>query len=171
MMNKIALIVAMLIIAPALNARQNIIESVFQKYSGTAGITNLQICSGMIRMLANMDAGNEDLKTIAASVNSVLILHAPKKLVESEGLNFYNEIVPDLPVQHYDELVRVNNSEQQVLILADESGGVIRELILIVGGSADNTLICIRGNMDMEHLSSLSGISAPGMDHFFRLQK
>lgn len=170
-MQRIVLIISLIIIPVTLATGQNSVEKAFQKYSGLEGITSLQISGNMFRMLADMDAGDEELKKIAGSVTSVQIIHAPGDLVEKYGLDFYNEILQDFPVKNYQELMRVNSPEQQVLFLADELNGVIRELIMLVGGGNDNALICIKGNIDMNKLSSFAGISAPGMDQFMKLQK
>jgi hypothetical protein len=77
------------------------------------GMTNLQISGSMFRMLAGMDSGNEGLNGIASSINSLQILHAPRELAESKGLNFYAEILPYLPLEAYNEVLRVNNPEQR----------------------------------------------------------
>ncbi len=160
----------MLILTPAINAGQDIIENFFQKYSGLEGATTVRISGSLLRMLAEMDKSEQELNRIAASVSSITILHAPKILVESMGLDFYSEIVPGIRTENYNEIMRVRQSGQQVLILADETDGTINELIMIVGGEGDNTLICIKGKLDMNQLSSLAGINAPGMDQFINLQ-
>ncbi|MFO7924723.1 MAG: DUF4252 domain-containing protein [Bacteroidales bacterium] len=169
-MKKIVIIMALAIMPLALSAQEDAVERVFSKYAGSEGLTSLQISKGMFSMLANMDKGDEEMKKLASSVNSVYILHAPKELVKINGYNFYNEIINDLPVEKYEELMRVNSSDQQVIFLADEYDGIIRELLMIVGGDDDNVLICIKGNMDIKHLSSLSHINAPGMDQFMNLE-
>lgn len=87
------------------------------------------------------------------------------------GINFYNEVLKDLPVEKYGELMRVSSPEQQVLILADEQNGIISELLLLVGGNTDNALIYVKGALDMRQITSLSQINAPGMEHFINMQK
>ncbi len=170
-MKKVTIILAFIIMPLALMARQSPVEQVFQKYAGIAGITSVQISTGMFNMLANMDSGNEELQKLAASVSSVLILHAPEKASKTMGINFYSEVLKDLPVEKYDELMRVSSPEQQVLILADEQNGIISELLLLVGGNTDNALIYVKGALDMRQITSLSQINAPGMEHFINMQK
>lgn len=169
-MNKIILVIAMLITTSALHG-QGKIENMFQKYSGIEGVTNLQISGSMLKMLANMNGGDEELSKVASSISSILILHVPENMVELKGLNFFAEFEQGFPAENYTELIRVNDSDQQVKILIQEKAGIAGELIMIVGGSSDNTLIQIKGQMDIANLSSLSGIGVPGMDQFFRLQE
>ncbi len=169
-MLKITLLIGMFILSPALNAGQDIIENVFQKYSGLEGATSVRISGDLLRMLADMDKSDHELNKIAASVTSITILHAPEALVKSRGLDFYNEVMPGIQTENYNEIMRVQKPGQQVLIIADDTDGIINELIMVVGGAGDNTLICIRGKLDMNQLSSLAGIDAPGMDQFINLQ-
>ena len=152
-------------------AQTNPVERVYQKYAGMEGVTSLHISSGMFRLLAKIDPSDKDLSDLASSVNSILILHAPALHVNAAGMNFYDEVLQDLMVERYQELMKVNSSDQQVLFLADEVNGKIRELLMLVGGDGDNALICIRGDLDLKQLSSLSGIDAPGMGHFMSLEK
>ncbi len=168
-MKKTAIILVMAIMPLAMAAQQDVPERIFQKYSGIPGITSVQISPGMFNLIAGMDPDDHDLKSLASAVSSVLILHAPEALVKSHSFNLYNEVLKDLTVEQYDELMRVSSAEQQVLMLASEEGGLVKELILLVGGDGDNVLICIKGSIDMNKIASLSGINAPGMQHFMNL--
>jgi hypothetical protein len=164
-MNKLILVIALLITTSALHG-QGKIESVFQKYSGIEGVTSLQISGNMLKMLANMNGGDENMIKAASSISSIHILHVPENM-EIKGLNFYTEIEQGIPLAGYTELMSVNDADQQVKILYQEKDGLIGEFILIKGGKGDNALIYIKGQMDLANLSSLSGLGVPGMDQFF----
>jgi hypothetical protein len=170
-MKKIPMMIGLMIMPLLLMAQQSPAERVFKKYAGVTGITSVQISSGMFGMLANMDSENDDLRKLASSISSVYILHAPEDAAITLEMNFYDEVMKDLPVKKYNELMRVNSADQQVLILADESNGIIKELLLLVGGKTDNALIYIEGNLDMKQLASLSNVNVPGMEHFHNLEK
>ena len=169
-MIKTLLLSAMLVLSPALIAGQDIIEKVFQKYSGLEGAASVRISGRLLKMLADMDKSEQELNKIAASLNSITILHIPEALVQSLGLDFYEEIVPGIRTENYNEIMRVQKPGQQILIIADDAGETINELIVVVGGERDNTLICIRGKLNMNQLSSLAGVDVPGMDQLINLQ-
>jgi hypothetical protein len=169
-MIKVSLIIAMFILAPALHASQDIIEKVFQKYSGLEGATSVRISGNLLKMIAEMDKSDQDLNKIATTITSITVLHAPAQVSGAVGIDFYKEIVPALSNAHYEEIMRVQQPGQQVLMLADEKGGIINELIMIVGGGGDNTLICIKGRLDINQLSALGGIDVPGIDQLMHLQ-
>lgn len=170
-MKKIPVMIGLLIMPLLLMAQPGPVERLFKKYAGITGITSVQISPGVFGMLANIDSENEDLRKLALSVSSVYILHAPEDAAIALELNFYNEVIKDLAVKKYNELMRINSADQQILILADEKNGIIKELLLLVGGKSDNTLIYIEGNLDMKQIASLSNINAPGMKHFHNMEK
>jgi hypothetical protein len=167
-MKTIAIISCFVFISLTINAMDP--ATIFQKYSGMEGVTSVQISKGMINMLANMDAGDKDLKALAGSINSIYILYAPSKSIENQELNFYRESMNNILGAKYNELMRVNSPDQDLLFLVEEINGSVMEL-LIIGGGKENVLISIKGNIDINKLSSLASIDAPGLNHLINLQK
>jgi hypothetical protein len=169
-MKKITIISCFAFIALTISAIQNPVDHIFQKYAGMEGITSVQVSKGMLKMLANMDTSDQELNALAGSVNSIYILHAPSKSIGDMKIDFYKESMDDFPLAKYNELMRVNSPDQDLLFLVDEMNGIVREL-LIIGGGEENVLISIRGNIELNKLASLASINAPGMNHLLNLQK
>ncbi len=89
-----------------------------------------------------------------------------------EGINFYDEIMKDLPRSEYEELMVVKDSESDVVFLAREEGGVIVELLLIVSGDDDNALIAITGEIDLKTIAKLgSAMDIEGMEELENLEE
>ena len=61
----------------------------------------------------------------------------------------------------YKELVVVKEADQEVLVLAKEEDGKIRELLVLVGGE-DNVLVSVEGNFTMDDLEALGDLD--GLD-------
>jgi hypothetical protein len=169
-MKKVAMIMSLAVMSITLMA-QGPVEKVFTKYSQAEGVTSIQISRGMINMLSNVDNDDEAFKALVRSVNSINILHSPETPGGNGKIDFYKEIVQDLPAGKYNELMRVNSPEQNVLFLVEENGGLASEFLVVVGGGKENVLISIKGNLDMSKLASLSSINAPGMSHLMNLQE
>lgn len=155
----------LVLIPVILTAQQNAVDRIFGKYAGMEGVTSVQISKGAINLLTKIDPCDEDLKSLAASVNSVYIIHIPEKTGKIRNIDFYDEVIKDLPLRKYEELMRINSEGQKILLLVDENDGLIRELLMIIGGEKENALICVRGSIDMNKISSLSSLGAPGMNH------
>lgn len=169
-MKKVTLIMSLAVMSLTLMA-QGPVDRVFTKYSQVEGVTSVQVSRAMMNMLSNVDNEDENFKTLVQSVNSINILHVPETHGGNGKIDFYKEIIQDLPTEKYNELMRVNSSEQNILFLVEENGGLAREFLVVVGGRKENVLISIRGNLDMSKLASLSAINAPGMNHLMNLQK
>jgi hypothetical protein len=169
-MKKVAIIMSLAVMSMTLLA-QGPVERVFTKYSQAEGVTRIQISRGMMNMLSNVDNDDEAFKALVRSINSINILHAPQTPGGNGKIDFYREIAQDLPAGKYNELMRVNSPEQNILFLVEENGGLASEFLVVVGGAKENVLISIKGNLDMSKLASLSAINAPGMNHLMNLQK
>lgn len=161
-MKKLSLITIALIMPLFIFAQQSAVDKLFEKYGGKDGFTTVSINKGMFEMLKDMDPEDEDLKALA-KIESVKVL-----AVEDEemikGVNFYDEIMKSLNVEEYEELVTVKQSDQDVKILVKQTGNIIQELLIVVGGE-DNALVYIKGNIQLKDLSGLSdGFSMDGLE-------
>jgi hypothetical protein len=75
-------------------------------------------------------------------------------------VNFFEEMEGDgfFKNNGYESLMDVTESDQVVRFYAREaSGGKFSELLLVVGGKDDNTLISIRGLIDPENIGKITG--------------
>ena len=161
-MKKLSLITIALIMPLFIFAQQSAVDKLFEKYGGKDGYTTVSINKGMFEMLKDIDPEDEDMKVLA-KIESVKVL-----AVEDEemikGVNFYDEIMKSLNVEEYEELMTVKQSDQDVKILVKQTGSIIKELLIIVGGE-DNALVCIKGNIQLKDLSGLSdGFSMNGLE-------
>ena len=118
-MKKITAVLSLAFLSLTLISQQKPVDCVFQKYAMTEGVTSVQISRGMMNMLAGLDSEDETLKTLASSITSINILHAPEINGKTGDIDFNSKIMKDLPVQNYSELMRVNSQDQNVLFLVD----------------------------------------------------
>jgi hypothetical protein len=81
-----------------------------------------------------------------------------------KNVNFYNELIANIPVKDYQELMTVKEKGQDVKFLVKQSGGFIYELLMIVGGE-DNALISITGKINPKNLAKMQGIIKSGEQH------
>ena len=161
-MKKFSLITMALIMPLFIFAQHSAVDKLFEKYGGKDGFTTVSINKGMFEMLNDMDPEDEDLKVLAQiEYVRVLAVEDEEKIT---GLNFYDEIMKSLNVEEYEELMTVKQSDQDVKILVKQTGSIIQELLIVVGGE-DNALVYIKGNIQLKDLSSLSdGFSMNGLE-------
>ena len=103
---------------------------------------------------------------------TIKILASDSEFINENNLNFYEEIMNELPIDEYEELLVVKEKDQDVKFLVKEKNGIITELLLVVGGKDSNALISITGNIDLKHISKLaSSMKGTGMEHLEKLEE
>ena len=173
-MKRLFFIVCFIGLTTAIFAQNKSIDRVFDKYAGQEGFTTVYISKYMFSMFANLDEVKdedmEDVQKIFGKLNGIKILATEDG--SPKGINFYDEIMKDLPRSEYKELMVVKDSESDVVFLAREDGGVIVELLLIVSGDDDNALIAITGEIDLNTIAKLSkAMNIEGMEELENLEE
>jgi CRISPR/Cas system-associated protein endoribonuclease Cas2 len=160
-MKRILIIIAFFAIPLILKAQNTPVDALFDKYAGKEGFTTVYITKYMFDMFRSKDSKEkdaDDINRILGKLNSIKILAVEDSSVLGKGVNFYKEIMKDLPREKYNELMVVKDKESDVVFLAREDKGVIVELLLIAGGAeaSSNVLICIQGQINLEDISKLT---------------
>ena len=132
-------------------AQKNAADQLFEKYADTDGFTTISFSSGLMKMVADMD-DEKDSNSFLRKIEEVRIITSDE---ENAGLNFYEEIVKDLPADEYEELITIKEKDTNVKIWIKEDAGITRELILVSGGEDDNALIIVRGEITLNEISGL----------------
>lgn len=158
-------------------AQNKSVDRVFDKYSGMDGFTTVYISKYMFSMFANLegveDEEVDEVQSLFGKLTGIKILAVDNDTVLGEGVNFFDEIMKDLPRNEYEELMVVKDSESDVVFLAREDKGTIIELLLIVGGKgSENALIAITGEIDLSTIAKLSHtLDIDGMDELEKLEE
>ena len=110
------------------------------------------VTEDMFKVIANMEEEKGELKGTLGKVKRVRVI-AQEDESDVEGVNFMEEL-KGVEFDDYKELVVVKEADQEVLVLAKEEDGKIRELLVLVGGE-DNVLVSVEGNFTMDDLEAL----------------
>lgn len=151
-------------------AQNSSIDKVFKKYSDRDGFTVVTISKGLLKMVANVDDDHESQDFLSR-------VHEIKVLATEDGkndINIYDEVLSSLDKSEYEELMKIKNTDEEVLMLARKDGDIVQELILLVGGKKNNALVYISGKMNMKDLNKLSSsvnIEGAGLNHLKDIDK
>lgn len=172
-MKRLFFIISLIGFTTSIYAQNKSIDRVFDKYAGQEGFTTVYISKYMFSMFANLDKVEdeelEEVQKVFGKLNGIKILASEDG--SPGGINFYEEIMKDLPRGDYEELMVVKDSESDVIFLAREEGDVIVELLLIVSGDDDNALIAITGEIDLNTIAKLgSAMDIDGMEELENLE-
>lgn len=151
----ISILVLLLIPGTFFGQTGEAIDKLFEKYSGKEGITSVYISSRMFSLFTSQETQDEELKDLMSRLKSIRILTVEDSLLNLK-LNFYDELKKVTDFSAYEELMVVNESTGVTKFLIRGNGKTVDELLVITGGSQGNTMISIKGDLDMKNISGLS---------------
>ncbi len=164
-MKKIALFIPILFLPLLMTAQQTPIDKLFEKYNGKEGFTTVLVTQDMFKVISEMEEEKGEIEGTLGKVERVRVI-AQEDEADIEGVNFMDEL-KGVEFDDYKELVVVKEANQEVLVLAKEEDGKIRELLVLVGGE-DNVLVSVEGRFTMDDLEALGDLDGlDKLDHIF----
>lgn len=153
---KIINIVLLSLIAVSAYAQRSAVDVIFDKYAEKEGFTTVYISKHMFNLFANSESkkNKDEFSAIISGLESIKILSVEDSLLNKQ-INLYKEIIKDLPVDQYEQLMVVKEKGQDIRMMIRKSKDKILEFLMI-GGGENNFVICITGNIDLEAIAKLS---------------
>jgi hypothetical protein len=127
----------------------------FNKYSEKQGFTVVSISSKMFSLFANKDPENKDAENVINKLKSIKILSVEDSLM-NKNLNFYSELSKKLDLSVYEELMVIKEGPDITKFLIKQNGNIISELLVVKGGPGGNSLISIKGELNLKNISDMS---------------
>jgi hypothetical protein len=168
---KTKILIVLLAVFPWTVFSQSPVDKLFDKYAEKDGFTTVYITQYMFNMFKNVNTSDKEFDDLMKNLKSIRILSVEDTKAIPAGTNFFKEIMKDLPMQQYKELMSVKEKDQELKFLIKEDKGKVTEFLLVSGGK-ENTLICIQGNIDMKSLAKLSkDLNIGGMKSLEKIDK
>jgi len=134
------------------------IDKLFNKYANREGFTTVNISGKLLSFASKFDDSKSSETAMLEKLSGIRILSVENKDLNKD-LNFYKELETDgfFKNNNYEVLMEVTDKDEVVRFYgrAGEKGK-LSELLLVVGGN-DNTLISIRGVIDPDDISKITG--------------
>ena len=154
-MKKLFLSFTALCLTMMLQAQTNPVDEMFNKYSEKQGFTVVSISSKMFSLFANKDPENKDADNVINKLKSIKILSVEDSLL-NKNLNFYSELSKKLDLSVYEELMVIKEGPDITKFLIKQNGNIISELLVVKGGPGGNSLISIKGELNLKNISDMS---------------
>jgi hypothetical protein len=154
-MKKFFLSFAALCLTMMMQAQSNPVDEMFNKYSEKQGFTVVSISSKMFSLFANKDPENKDADNVINKLKSIKILSVEDSLL-NKNLNFYSELSKKLDLSVYEELMVIKEGPDITKFLIKQNGNIISELLVVIGGPGGNSLISIKGELNLKNISDIS---------------
>lgn len=156
---KVLLLIGIIFTMPILLAAQSPADELFDKYSGQDGYTSVYITQHMFSLFADVETEEDEsgFLDLVKNLDRIKILAVDEESKElNQKVNFYDEVMKNFPKGLYEELMVVKKKDQDVKFYVLKEGKQIVELLMIAGGTEDNVLISIQGDIDLKTISKLS---------------
>ena len=128
---------------------QRSVDALFNKYAGNHGFVTVTINGNLLKLAKALcndddDDDDDDHDCWPADITSIRIL-----VQEDDDMkvgNFYHLVEKELDRRNYEEFMRVNESDQDLIMLVRTAGRSFKEFLIVAGGE-DNVLIQVKGDM------------------------
>lgn len=166
------LVIAVMAIGPA-TAQSDAISTYFDKYMDDENFTMVFVSPKMFQMLDRLTPSDVDDPDADVVLDVAKDLRGLRILTTDVNPNkYYAEFKAVFDKSKYEPLMLVRDKGQDVNFLIDESGDMIKELLMLVGGKDEFVLLSFVGNIKLDKLAKLSEqISIPGGEHLDKLEK
>jgi hypothetical protein len=139
----------------ALNAQKSPVDELIDKYSDREGFTVVTISSKMLGLFSGQDDNDKEASDIINRLKSIRIISVEDSTL-NQRLNFYSELKSRMNFSDYEELMAVKEGPNVTKFLVHQKGEVISELLVITGGPGGNSIISIKGDLNLKSISELS---------------
>jgi len=154
-------------------AQSDAIEKYFEKYVDDERFTVVYISGKMFSMISKIapedivdDPEAEAALEVAKDIKGLKILTS-----DEVGPELYKEAIGLINTKEYETLMTVRDGGENVRFLVKDTGDIINELLLLVGGEENFVLLSFVGNIDLNKISKLANqIDIDGAEHLEKLE-
>jgi hypothetical protein len=147
---------------------QGAIDKYFSEYEEDEKFSVVYVSPKMFKMVSKVlsEQENQDLKDVVENLDGLKILK-----VADKGGAFFKEAKGKIKSDEYELLMTARDEGQKIEFLTQESGDIIKELILLVGGD-EFVLMSFMGDIDLEKIAKLAkSLNIDGAEHLDMLDK
>ncbi len=148
---------------------QDAIQLYFDKYISDENFDVVYISPKMFSMVSKIELEGDhvdpEIMDIIKDLKGLRILSYDGP----QAMNYYKEAKDKINIKEYEELVVARDGDENVHIRVKESGDIVSELLLLVGGTEEFVLMSFTGNVDLKKVGKLGKLL--DIDHIEQLDK
>lgn len=153
--------------------QSNAIDKYFSKYVENDDFTSVFISPKMFELISRIDLSEVDSDPEAKLVMDVVSELKGLRVLTTDvdpGTR-YKEAMNMINTNEYETLMTVKDGDENVRFWVKDSGDIINELLLIVGGDDEFVLLSFVGNIDLAKISKLANqIDVKGAEHLRKIE-
>ncbi len=155
-------LLAVVFMGPFTQAQESVTQKLYEKYSGTDGITTVHITKELFGMIAQMNFEGEEgeemneMKDAMAGLEFIKIVMFENGTPDNKDFNAFKKDLNAFDLAGYSELMVVDDKDEKVRFVARKDGEMIKEFLILISSPTEVGFISIFGDMDMETISKVS---------------
>ena len=154
------------LIAFQVNAQDAAIASLFDKYADNEELTKVNISQKMFSLFTNLEPDDPETKELADAISKLKGVKILASDSIADGRKYYQEAAKSIRKGKFEELMSVRDGDKDMIFMIKENGGVIDELLMLVGGDHQFVAMDLFGEIDLKQISKLSkGMNMKGMEY------
>ena len=163
------LMIAAMTAVTTLSYAQDAIQRYFDKYMTDENFDMVYISPKMFDMVSKIELEGDhvdpEIMDIIKDLKGLRILSYDGQ----KAMAYYTEAKEKINLNEYEELVSARDGNENVHIRVKESGDIVNELLLLVGGDEEFVLMSFSGNVDLKKVGKLGKLL--DIDHIEQLEK
>ncbi|MEM8968676.1 MAG: DUF4252 domain-containing protein [Bacteroidota bacterium] len=158
--------IAMQLFAIGVNAQDNILAPLFDKFADDEDFTKVSITSKMFSLFTEFEPEDPETKELTEAISKLKGL----KILASDSIDNARSHFKDATAQvrksNFEELMSVRDGTDDMLFMIQEEAGKISELVMLVGGKNKFIAMSLYGEIDLKQISKISkGMKIDGMKY------
>ncbi len=135
---------------------QEVANLFLERFNNDDNLEIVSIGKKMFQMMADASSDNEDFNKAIKGLEKIIVISSKDSTLSSEYYNSAYEILTKKK-NGFEPLLSTKEGKDELVIMARESKGIIRELVLLQGDKDINfSLISLYGDIDLKRLVKYS---------------
>lgn len=153
--------------AIAAKAQDNAITKYFSNYLEDTSYTKVTVTSKMFSLFTEIDAEDEAEKELLDAMGKLKGIKAiVGEDVKNPSTQYRNAVAKLAKDKSYEELMSIEDADENVRFMIKDKGGIINELLMVVGGKQEFMVMTLYGEIDLNQIGRLSRImKVDGLEH------
>ncbi|MEM9676374.1 MAG: DUF4252 domain-containing protein [Bacteroidota bacterium] len=166
------IIAAMQLIALGVNAQDNVLAPLFDKYADDEAFTKVSITSKMFSLFTEFEPEDPETQELTEAISKLKGL----KILASDSIDNARSYFKDATAQvrkgNMEELMSIRDGKDDMLFMIKEDAGKISDLVMLVGGDNKFVAMSLYGEIDLKQISKISkGMKIDGMKYLENIDK
>ena len=171
-MKRTIIIITMIFASASLMAQGEIVNKYFDQLSSDETFTKVSVSSKMFSLFTELEPGSDAEKEFVETVSKLKGLKIILSDSTTKSKSMYSKVISDVQKAGYEELMSVQDGGENMRFSIKEKGGVISELLMVVGGKEKFVFLSLYGEIDLKNISKIANaMRVEGLERLSKLDE